>query len=387
METKARYALIGLFTLAVISAGFGFVYWLQNTGGMGQRTEYRIRFENPVSGLLIGSNVLFNGIRVGEVTSLQLNPNQPRLVLAAVAVDPATPIRSDTAVDMDFQGLTGAPVIALTGGSPTAAALASPDGQPPLLVAAANAGRSLTQSARETLGRLDTILADNATPLHDAVTNFSTFTQVLGRNSDRIDGILAGLERMTGGAAGQPRVPIYSLTAATDLPPCPEAVDRQLVVPEPASLLGLSTNKIPVKGTPADPRAFDNGQLADTVPALIQATVIESLENSRCIRSVTRPIDGLQADLQLVLDIRSFAILADGDPKADIDVSAKVVSTDGKNLGSLVIREKAALNTIDPAGAVAALDQAFAKMIKELVPWVAGVSASAPQATAEPAAP
>ncbi len=43
METKARYALIGLFALGVIAAGFGFVYWLQTTGGLGARTSYRIR--------------------------------------------------------------------------------------------------------------------------------------------------------------------------------------------------------------------------------------------------------------------------------------------------------------------------------------------------------
>jgi len=38
MEIKARYVLIGLFTLASIVAGFAFVYWLQTTGGLGKRT-------------------------------------------------------------------------------------------------------------------------------------------------------------------------------------------------------------------------------------------------------------------------------------------------------------------------------------------------------------
>ena len=65
METRARYALIGLFTVAVVLAGFAFVYWIENAGGLGQRTAYRVRFDGTVSGLLVGSNVLFNGIRVG----------------------------------------------------------------------------------------------------------------------------------------------------------------------------------------------------------------------------------------------------------------------------------------------------------------------------------
>jgi phospholipid/cholesterol/gamma-HCH transport system substrate-binding protein len=101
METRARFALIGLFTIAVVLAGFAFVYWIQNTGGIGQRTAYRVRFEGSVSGLLVGSSVLFNGMRVGEVASLELDPKEPRIVMATLAVDPSTPVRVDTTVGMD----------------------------------------------------------------------------------------------------------------------------------------------------------------------------------------------------------------------------------------------------------------------------------------------
>ena len=52
METRARYALIGLFMLAVIAASFAFVYWLENKGGFGERDYYRLRFQGSVSGLL-----------------------------------------------------------------------------------------------------------------------------------------------------------------------------------------------------------------------------------------------------------------------------------------------------------------------------------------------
>jgi phospholipid/cholesterol/gamma-HCH transport system substrate-binding protein len=57
METRAPHALIGLFVLTVIAAGFGFVYWLHNSGGLTERTVYRVRFENTVSGLLTGAAV------------------------------------------------------------------------------------------------------------------------------------------------------------------------------------------------------------------------------------------------------------------------------------------------------------------------------------------
>src|SRR5437016_6704683 len=113
METKARYVLIGLFTLVLTGAAFGFIYWLHNTGGLGERTVYRVRFENTVSGLLTGAAVLFNGIRVGEVTGLQLEPDDPRQVTATITVASGTPVRADTQTGLEFQGLTGVPVISL----------------------------------------------------------------------------------------------------------------------------------------------------------------------------------------------------------------------------------------------------------------------------------
>jgi phospholipid/cholesterol/gamma-HCH transport system substrate-binding protein len=84
VETQARYLWVGAFTLAVITAGFAFVYWLYTGGGFRDRAVYEIRFDNPVSGLLTGSAVLFNGIRVGEVTELRLSPDQPKQVIATI---------------------------------------------------------------------------------------------------------------------------------------------------------------------------------------------------------------------------------------------------------------------------------------------------------------
>ena len=107
MEIRARYVLIGLFTFAVILLGFGFVYWLQGTGGLRERAIYRVRFENSVSGLLKGSAVLFNGVRVGEVVGLQLSADHPREVTATIAVDRTTPVHADTEVGLEFGGMLG----------------------------------------------------------------------------------------------------------------------------------------------------------------------------------------------------------------------------------------------------------------------------------------
>ena len=152
MEIRARYVLVGFFTLAVIAGGFAFVYWLQTAGGAGKRKSFDIHFSNTVSGLLRGSPVLFNGIRVGEVTGLQLVPDNPRAVDATIAINESTPVRSDTLVSLEFQGLTGVAAVTLNGGSENAPApTAQLQGGLPALTASEAAGESMSESARRVL--------------------------------------------------------------------------------------------------------------------------------------------------------------------------------------------------------------------------------------------
>lgn len=67
METKANYVLVGIFTLAVCVAAFVFVYWIARYGDRQEMTTLEIRIAGSVTGLAEGSQVLFNGIKVGTV--------------------------------------------------------------------------------------------------------------------------------------------------------------------------------------------------------------------------------------------------------------------------------------------------------------------------------
>jgi phospholipid/cholesterol/gamma-HCH transport system substrate-binding protein len=203
METKANYVVIGLFTLAVIVGVFGFVYWFQNLGGSGERAYYRVVFDGSVSGLRIGGSVLFNGIRVGEVTDLKLNPDKPQQVIATVTIDKSVPVRADTAAGLAFQGLTGIASVALSGGTASSPMLVSDKQNPPVLTAPPGANQDFTQAARDTLRRLDDVLAENQKAFHSAIENIDKFSGALARNSDRLDKISEGLQNLTGGVDGK----------------------------------------------------------------------------------------------------------------------------------------------------------------------------------------
>ncbi len=376
METRAPYALIGLFVLAAVGAVFGFVYWLHNTGGLSERTVYRIRFENTVSGLLAGAAVLFNGIRVGEVTDLRLDPDHPRQVIATVAVVSATPVRADTQVGLEYQGLTGVPVISMLGGVSAAPPPSWSAVEPPVLVADPAAGQSMTEAARQALRRLDSLLADNADPLKSAIANLNTFTGALARNSDRVDSILAGLEHTLGGGSAKTAVAaLYDLTAPKAFQPAERASKAQLVVPEPTALVALDTQRIIVAPGAGEGPAVDTAQWSDTIPKMLQARIVQSFENSKYVGAVARPLEGLAADYQLVVDVRSFQIAQgpDGSPAAQVEFSAKVVGDGGRIVGSRTFAAAVPAPDVHAAAAAAAIDKAFGQAATDLVVWTATV--------------
>lgn len=218
METRANYVLIGVFTLAVIFGAFGFVYWFHHVGGVGVRNYYRVVFEGAIGGLRVGAPVSFNGIRVGEVTDLFLDPNDPKQSLATISVDSRTPMRSDTQVSLEFQGLTGIATLTLRGGSPEAKLISIKEGELPTLIARSTASQDLMAAARESLARVDKILVDNEAALKASIKNIETFTSSLAKNSDKIDRILAGADNLLGGPDGKGELPemIRSIKTTSD---------------------------------------------------------------------------------------------------------------------------------------------------------------------------
>jgi len=369
MEIRARYVLIGLFTLAVIAGGFGFVYWLNSSGGLGERTLYRVRFESSVSGLFLGSDVLFNGIRVGEVTDLRISGDNPGEVIATIAVASDAPVRTDTKVGLEYGGLTGTASVALQGGTPASPPLPSADSEPPLLTADAAAAQDWTRAARDAFGRVNDLLSENSEALKDTIGNVQKFAEALGRNSDRVDKIAAGLERMTGSTGPGATAMIYDLNAPTNIGPIPRIPDTTLIVATPTSAVSMDTPRFFVGTAESEAFAFDDAKWSDNIPALIRARIIQSFENAGYLR-VGTDMQGLTADRQLLIDIHAFRVTTGEKPVGEVEFSAKIVGSDGQVLAARVFQATEPIAVeLAPASAAAALNHAFQKTATELVPW------------------
>jgi len=371
METRAPFVLIGAFVLAAIIAVFGFVYWLNNMGGLGPRTTYHVQFNDSVPGLLVGAAVLFDGIRVGEVTDLRLAPDNPRRVDATISVAGATPVRADTKVGLDFQGLTGVPVIALEGGK-----LKVSSGPVPTLIAEPGAGQSMTQAARDALRKVDEVLSENSAPLKDTIANLKTFSDGLARNTGKLDGILSGLEKMTGGGAPAQKV-TYDLRAPRDLGIAVKAIKGQLALPDPTAVIMLQTQRMLFSPAGKEYPDFASFLWADTIPKLLQARLIDSFENYDIADAPLHMSDmgsnTGQPDFQLLINVRRFEIAVQPSPVAEIALSARLVDKDGKVIASRMFEDSQKVEQIEPSVAVTAFSEAFGRIAKEMISWTVQV--------------
>ncbi|WP_153768382.1 MCE family protein [Labrenzia sp. CE80] len=201
METRANYIIIGAFMMATLVGAFGFVYWLAATAESRENVFLKIVFPAPVTGLPVGGQVLFNGIKVGDVSSLDFDPDNPKVVIATVRVKPSTPLRDDTVATLNFTGLTGVAYVDLNGGSLDAPLLLHPDSDKVPTIKAERSlfddivggARDVLTKAESTMSTIDELLKENGPAIGKTVQNIETFSGALASNSDGISDFMASM--------------------------------------------------------------------------------------------------------------------------------------------------------------------------------------------------
>jgi phospholipid/cholesterol/gamma-HCH transport system substrate-binding protein len=202
METKAHHVLIGAFTLVVVAAAILFAGWLAKTSISRQYHYYDIVFTEAVTGLSKGSAVQYNGIQVGEVSQLKLDPRDPRKVIARIRVSSDTPIKDDTRAKLGLLGLTGVAFVQLSGGAP---------GSPSLMPTRTNPVPHIKAES----SALTKLLASGA----DIATNANVLLERLNRivspsNVAHLDNTLQHLDQTTAAIADE-RADIRALIRQT----------------------------------------------------------------------------------------------------------------------------------------------------------------------------
>ncbi|MCB1386018.1 MAG: MCE family protein [Nitratireductor sp.] len=335
METRANYIAVGFFTMLVIAASFAFIFWVaQIDNGVVQR-PISISIRGVVTGLAPGSEVHFNGIRVGKVTRVVFNPDDPREVLALAEINEDTPVRADTTATIAGQGLTGVSIVSLKGGTPDAPSLfdIAEDGKLPRIRARPSAVADILETVRDVAGKANATLStvksfveENRKPISNAVANIESFSETLGKNSegidqflqsageigkslgklgDKIDGTVQGLERIVNAVdADKVRTTVDNVAAFSgNLKSGGEKIDSVVASVENVAkqLEGFSTR---LSGTLDKVDGVVGAVEPDTVKAAI-ADIRETASGARAIvaeaRGVTQTFAARKDDIDRII--------------------------------------------------------------------------------------
>lgn len=198
METRANYLLVGTFVLLILVGITVFFLWLARFQFDVEFTRYDIRFQGSVSGLKVGSSVELNGVLVGEVIYIQIDPEHVETVLVTIEVPSTTPVRKNTLAKLQIKGITGGVNIQLAGGTQEAPPLLPKPGKKRAVITAqASALEQLLEDAPELLEGLQVLVSrasallneDNQAAFADSLENVSALTGALAARTDDIDAL------------------------------------------------------------------------------------------------------------------------------------------------------------------------------------------------------
>ena len=230
METRANYVLIGAFVLIGAAALMLFTLWIAGTPLNKNYSRYDVVFEGPVNGLIEGGEVRFNGIKVGEVTRLSLDRNDPNRVIARISIDAETPVRTDSVAELNFLGITGVTFIQIRAGSPDQPLLVPEDFQPPPVIKTERTaldelfqgGQDLLTVTGETINRINVAFSEeNIAHVTAILANLETASEKIAANGGLIDSAQSALKSLDKAA-------VAIETAATSVNTTVDAVDDDL---------------------------------------------------------------------------------------------------------------------------------------------------------------
>lgn len=192
METRAHYAAVGAFVLTMVILAFAAVLWLARGELNTQYARYDIYFQGPVTGLRTGASVEYNGVPVGKVADVRIDPANVERIRVTVDLDPNVAIKTDAAASVETNILSGVSYIQIVGGTQEAPLLVA-QGDQRYAVIRSHRSRLASVTARapqlldklnDTAERLNDVLDEkNRRALAESLDNLRVFTGGLADRS------------------------------------------------------------------------------------------------------------------------------------------------------------------------------------------------------------
>ncbi|MHB1372339.1 MAG: MlaD family protein [Thauera sp.] len=306
METRAHHVLIGLFTVIVVGAALLFTLWLGKSDADRQFDIYDIVFQEAVSGLSQGGTVEFNGIKIGDVVSLRLDPDDAHRVIARVRVDSSAPVRSDTRARLVPAGITGLTMIRLSSGDdPSSPRLSTDDDSVPRIIAAPSPFSRLLADGEDAITNVNELMVqaralfspDNVAAIGRTLDNLEQTTAALAAQRDDVSAALREITQASRTANSALVEATRMLGSASRLV---EVQGTQTLDSARQSMQALERAMVSVDRLVADNREqLDGGMrgLAEIGPAVAELrTTLASL------RTITRQLETRPADYLLGLE-------------------------------------------------------------------------------------
>jgi phospholipid/cholesterol/gamma-HCH transport system substrate-binding protein len=201
METRAHYVAVGAFVLAVIVLGFVAVLSLGRVEFTQDLKRYYVFFKGSVTGLSKGSLVQYNGITVGRVIDVRVDPDDLEKIQVTVEIDQnLVPIKTDARAFVDTNLLSGVATIQIRGGTRDAKDLEpEPGHRYPVIAAGSSVFQRVTEAGPQLLDRLmvvadslNAVLSEqNRQAVTDSLQNMRTITGAFVAPSQEVGELVA----------------------------------------------------------------------------------------------------------------------------------------------------------------------------------------------------
>jgi phospholipid/cholesterol/gamma-HCH transport system substrate-binding protein len=206
MISRAEKIRLGAFLVVSCAVLIVTAVVLAGLNIMKQGEYYKVVFSESVSGLEVGAQVKYSGVRVGQVADIRIDPERLGRVVVVLELRKGTPVKQDTKAVLSGMGITGIKFVELTGGSNKAARLrqwGTIQAGHSFMGTIEGKAEDIAVKTELALNKINTVLSEqNIARIEDVLSNLKDITdnanKLVADNDDKVSAIVADLSKASG---------------------------------------------------------------------------------------------------------------------------------------------------------------------------------------------